>query len=198
MGPERRISRIELHQVCFLDVAEIFFKVAERLNIELLDRPFAQTILSDLFEGRVVGHHYDTRVLSFGILAQERNSILHLDAKQAQKCDEARVIKLECVLSLVRIRQMLDHQLVFLVVLVYAAQDGIVHQVLGFGLYFVRKLLASMLKRKLVPRQRAIVFVNRGPYQQFVILIWYLKLDRVFSVGLDAKAMSSCFTVDRL
>ena len=110
-------------------------------------------------------HQYDARALSHGILAQERYPIFNLDAEQAQKCDEARIIELERVLGLISISQMLDHQLVILVVLVHAAQDGIVHEVLGFGLYLVRKSLAALLKRKLVPRQRAIVFVNRGSYQ---------------------------------
>ena len=90
-------------------------------------------------------YYDDAGVLTISIFPDEGNSTFNLNTEEAQKGNEACILKLECVFTLVWISQMLDHQLVILVVLVHTAQDWIVYKVLGLCLYFVAKLLTTLL-----------------------------------------------------
>ena len=133
-----------------------------RLNVELLDGPLAQIVSQHFFIRFIMGDHYDARIAVINIFADERNSGFYLCSEHSHKCDEANVLKFKRALRLVYVSQVSQVELSVLVVLLYAAHDRKVDEVLRLNRYLVADLITKFifLKRELVPCQRAVAFID--------------------------------------
>lgn len=131
------------------------------LNVELLDGPLAQVVSQHFLIRFIVGDHYDAWIAVINIFADERNSGFHLRSEHSHECDKANVLEFKRALRLVCVSQVYQFEFSVLVVLLYAAHDRKVYEVLRLNRYLVADLITKFffLKSELVPSQRAVAFI---------------------------------------